>query len=136
MQEIKFPVPNRSEYIPSPLEPDADGVLDIGYYKGTIIGGRPYVLECWQMDELVVATVFFRTKVLTLTAVKIWCCFWNWKILLNLPAQNACFSVRIPRMMQGCPCGRSILPCRMPRANMLRFYALYADIDETALEEE
>ena len=53
MQAIKFPVPNRSEYIPSPYEPDADGVLDIGYYKGSIIGGRPYVLECWQMDELV-----------------------------------------------------------------------------------
>ena len=52
MQAIKFPVPNRSEYIPSPYEPDADGVLDIGYYKGSIIGGRPYVLECWQMDEL------------------------------------------------------------------------------------
>ena len=30
MQAIKFPVPNRSEYIPSPYEPDADGVLDIG----------------------------------------------------------------------------------------------------------
>ena len=52
MQAIKFPVPNRSEYIPSPYEPDADGVLDIGYYKGSIIGGRPYVLECWQMDGL------------------------------------------------------------------------------------
>ena len=62
MQAIKFPVPNRSEYIPSPYEPDADGVLDIGYYKGSIIGGRPYVLECWQMDELVVATVFFQTR--------------------------------------------------------------------------
>ena len=36
MQAIKFPVPNRSEYIPSPYEPDADGVLDIGYYKGSI----------------------------------------------------------------------------------------------------
>ena len=62
MQAIKFPVPNRSEYIPSPYEPDADGVLDIGYYKGSIIGGRPYVLECWQMDELVVATVFFSDE--------------------------------------------------------------------------
>lgn len=40
MQAIKFPVPNRSEYIPSPYEPDADGVLDIGYYKGSIIGGQ------------------------------------------------------------------------------------------------
>ena len=50
MQAIKFPVPNRSEYIPSPYEPDADGVLDI------------YVLECWQMDELVVATVFFSDE--------------------------------------------------------------------------
>ena len=41
MQAIKFPVPNRSEYIPSPYEPDADGVLDIGYYKGSIIGAGP-----------------------------------------------------------------------------------------------
>lgn len=62
MQEIKFPVPNRSNYIPSPYEPDADGVLDVGYYKGSIAGGRPYVLECWQMDELIVATVFFSNE--------------------------------------------------------------------------
>lgn len=62
MQSIKFPIPNRSEYIPSPYEPDADGVLDVGYYKGSITGGRPYVLECWQMDELIVATVFFSDE--------------------------------------------------------------------------
>ena len=62
MQAIKFPVPNRSEYIPSPYEPDADGVLDIGYYKGSIIGGRPYVLECWRDGRLVVVTVFFQTR--------------------------------------------------------------------------
>ena len=47
MQEIKFPVPNRSEYIPSPLEPDADGVLDIGYYKGAIIGGGAFFFGGW-----------------------------------------------------------------------------------------
>lgn len=62
MQEIKFPIPNRSEYIPSPYEPDADGVLDVGYYKGLITGGRPYVLECWQMDDLILATVFFSDE--------------------------------------------------------------------------
>ena len=62
MQEIKIPIPNRNEYIPSPYEPDADGVLDVGYYKGSITGGRPYVLECWQMDDLIVATVFFSDE--------------------------------------------------------------------------
>ena len=106
MQAIKFPVPNRSEYIPSPYEPDADGVLDIGYYKGSIIGGRPYVLECWQMDELVVATVFFS-------------------------AGSGCFSVRILRMMLECLCGLLTLLCRMPRVNMQRFCVLYADIDKS-----
>ena len=107
MQAIKFPVPNRSEYIPSPYEPDADGVLDIGYYKGSIIGGRPYVLE-W-----------------------IWFCFWNWKISLNLLAGSGCFSVRILRMMLECLCGLLTLLCRMPRVNMQRFCVLYADIDKS-----
>ena len=39
MQAIKFPVPNRSEYIPSPYEPDADGVLDIGYWRQALRPG-------------------------------------------------------------------------------------------------
>lgn len=131
MQAIKFPVPNRSEYIPSPYEPDADGVLDIGYYKGSIIGGRPYVLECWQMEELVVATVFFQTRGWMPIVVRIWFCFWNWKISLNLLAGSGCFSVRILRMMLECLCGLLTLLCRMPRVNMQRFCVLYADIDKS-----
>ena len=121
MQAIKFPVPNRSEYIPSPYEPDADGVLDIGYYKGSIIGGRPYVLR----------QSFFQTRGWMPIVVRIWFCFWNWKISLNLLAGSGCFSVRILRMMLECLCGLLTLLCRMPRVNMQRFCVLYADIDKS-----
>lgn len=48
MQEIKFPIPNRNEYIPSPYEPDADGVLDVGYYKGSITAAGPM---CWNAGK-------------------------------------------------------------------------------------
>ena len=129
MQAIKFPVPNRSEYIPSPYEPDADGVLDIGYYKGSIIGGRPYVLECWQMDELVVATVFFSDEGLDAYSRE------DLVLLLELEDIikfiSGCFSVRILRMMLECLCGLLTLLCRMPRVNMQRFCVLYADIDKS-----
>ena len=118
MQAIKFPVPNRSEYIPSPYEPDADGVLDIGYYKGSIIGGRPYVLECWQMDELVVATVFFSDEGLDAYSRE--------DLVLLLELEDS-----ILRMMLECLCGLLTLLCRMPRVNMQRFCVLYADIDKS-----
>lgn len=59
MSEHKFPRPDRSGYIPSPFEPDEDGVIDVGYKTGTFTDGREYRLECWRMDELVMATVLF-----------------------------------------------------------------------------
>ena len=33
----KFPVPCRVDYVPSPYEPDEDGVQDVGYYNGKLI---------------------------------------------------------------------------------------------------
>lgn len=111
MQAIKFPVPNRSEYIPSPYEPDADGVLDIGYYKGSIIGGRPYVLECWQMDELVVATVFFSDEGLDAYSREDLVLLLELEDIINY-RRKRCFSVRILRMMLECLCGLLTLLCR------------------------
>lgn len=55
----KFPVPCRVNYAPSPYEPDEDGVQDVGYLAGAFGDGRPYRLECWRMDDMVLATVFF-----------------------------------------------------------------------------
>ena len=42
----KFPVPCRVDYVPSPYEPDEDGVQDVGYYNGKLSDGRAYRLEC------------------------------------------------------------------------------------------
>lgn len=54
-----FPSPCRIDYVPSPLEPDEDGVMDIGYQTGKLSDGRPYRLECWRMDDMVMITVMF-----------------------------------------------------------------------------
>lgn len=55
----KFPAPARIGYIPSPYEPDEDGVQDLGYCQGRLSDGRSYRLECWCMDELLMVTVMF-----------------------------------------------------------------------------
>lgn len=55
----KFPVPCRVDYVPSPYEPDEDGVQDVGYYNGRLSDGRAYRLECWRMDDMLMVTVMF-----------------------------------------------------------------------------
>ena len=55
----KFPVPCRVDYVPSPYEPDEDGVQDVGYYNGRLSDGRAYRLECWRMDDMLMLTVMF-----------------------------------------------------------------------------
>lgn len=55
----KFPVPIRVGYVPSPYEPDDDGVLDVGYALGQLSDGRAYRLECWRMEELLMTTIMF-----------------------------------------------------------------------------
>ncbi len=59
MSDREFPIPRRINYIPSPLEADEDGVLDIGFYCGSLKDGRPYRLECWAMDEITMVTIMF-----------------------------------------------------------------------------
>ncbi len=55
----KFARPDRSGYQPSLYEPDEDGIMDVGYHKGQLSDGRPYHLECWRMDDMLMATVIF-----------------------------------------------------------------------------
>ena len=55
----KFARPDRSDYQPSPFEPNEDGVMDVGYQKGFLSDGRPYHLECWRMDDMLMLTVIF-----------------------------------------------------------------------------
>ena len=55
----KFPVPCRVDYVPSPYEPDEDGVQDVGYLTGKLSDGRSYRLECWRMDDMLMLTVMF-----------------------------------------------------------------------------
>ena len=58
----KFPVPCRVDYVPSPYEPDEDGVQDVGYYNGKLSDGRAYRLECWRMDDMLMLTVMFSDR--------------------------------------------------------------------------
>ena len=62
---MKYIEPDRSEYIVSAQEPDDDGVLDLGFAKGVFSDGRPYKIECWCMDEIVMATVLFDEALMT-----------------------------------------------------------------------
>lgn len=55
----KFPTPTRIDYVPSPYEPDEDGVQDVGYKLGLMSDGRGYRLECWRMDDMLMITVMF-----------------------------------------------------------------------------
>ena len=61
----KFTAPCRVDYVPSPYEPNEDGVMDVGYKNGVLSDGRPYRLECWRMDELLMLTVLFSNQGLT-----------------------------------------------------------------------
>lgn len=54
-----FPTPCRVDYVPSPYEPDEDGVMDVGYKTGRLSDGRAYRLECWRMDDMLMLTVLF-----------------------------------------------------------------------------
>lgn len=62
---MEFIEPDRSNYIASAHKPNDEGVRDIGFVKGTFLDGRPYRLECWCMDELIMASVFFDERYLT-----------------------------------------------------------------------
>lgn len=55
----KYPVPCRVDYVPSPYEPDEDGVQDVGYKTGVLSDGRAYRLECWRMDDMLMLTMMF-----------------------------------------------------------------------------
>lgn len=61
----KFNAPCRVDYVPSPYEPDEDGVMDVGYKNGQFSDGRAYRLECWRMDEMLMLTVLFSNQGLT-----------------------------------------------------------------------
>ncbi len=61
----KFPVPCRVDYVPSPYEPDEDGVQDVGYLTGKLSDGRSFRLECWRMDDMLMLTVMFSALCLT-----------------------------------------------------------------------
>ena len=65
MLKINFPTPRRIDYTPSPLEPDDDGVQDVGYRLGSLSDGRPYRLECWRMDDMLMVTIMFSDMALS-----------------------------------------------------------------------
>lgn len=58
----EYITPTRIDYEASPLEPGEDGVRDIGYAVGKLSDGRPYRVECWCMDELVMATIMLSRQ--------------------------------------------------------------------------
>ena len=58
----KYDAPCRVGYVPSPYEPDEDGVMDVGYLTGTMSDGRPFRVECWRMEEMLMLTVLFSSQ--------------------------------------------------------------------------
>ena len=60
----RYPAPCRVDNVPSPYEPDEDGVMDVGYKTGSLSDGRSYRLECWRMDEMLMLTIMFADKAL------------------------------------------------------------------------
>ena len=62
---MEFIEPDRSNYIVSAHKPGDDGVLDLGFAKGAFSDGRPYKIECWCMEEFVMATVLFDEALIT-----------------------------------------------------------------------
>ena len=83
----KFPVPCRVDYVPSPYEPDEDGVQDVGYYNGKLSDGRAYRLECWRMDDMLMLTVMFSDRCLEGYRREDMRFCWSWKIsyVLQVP---------------------------------------------------
>ena len=65
MLKQNYPTPRRIDYTPSPLEPDDDGVQDVGYRLGKLSDGRPYRLECWRMDDMLMVTIMFSDLALS-----------------------------------------------------------------------
>lgn len=65
MIDNKYCMPRRVDFTPSPLEPDDDGVQDVGYRTGKLSDGRPYRMECWRMDDMVMVTIMFADKALS-----------------------------------------------------------------------
>ena len=61
----EYSKPLRVDYTPSPLEPDDDGVQDVGYRIGKLSDGRPYRLECWRMDDILMTTIMFSDVALS-----------------------------------------------------------------------
>ena len=60
-----YATPRRIDFTPSPLEPDDDGVQDVGYRIGKLSDDRPYRLECWRMDDMVMVTIMFSDVALS-----------------------------------------------------------------------
>ena len=58
----KYDAPCRVGYVPSPYEPDEDGVMDVGYLTGTMSDGRPFRLECWRMEEMLMLAVLLSSQ--------------------------------------------------------------------------
>ena len=83
---MEFIEPDRSNYIVSAHKPNDEGVRDIGFVKGTFLDGRPYRLECWCMDELIMASVFFDER----GSALILRCFWSWKAFCSLRTGLIC----------------------------------------------
>ncbi len=61
----EYSQPRRVDYTPSPLEPDDDGVQDVGYRIGKLSDGRSYRLECWRMDDMLMTTIMFSDVALS-----------------------------------------------------------------------
>lgn len=61
MSEIKYSIPDRSDYNPHLLK-DENGYLDIGWFSGMTSDGRPYISEMWADEGMSIVTIFISAK--------------------------------------------------------------------------
>ena len=60
METIKYPVPDRSKFIPL-KEKDESGTMDIGWNEGVTTDGRPYRAEMWTFEGVSMVTIFLSS---------------------------------------------------------------------------
>jgi hypothetical protein len=59
MTTYKYPVPNRSRFVPNRIKTDDNPTLDVGWDQGAFSDGRPYRVECWAEDGMTCITILF-----------------------------------------------------------------------------
>ena len=61
-RSLLFHRPDRSDYIPVLEKTPENDPVDVGWFEGRFVDGRPYRAEHWEQEQLSVTTVFFSME--------------------------------------------------------------------------